>query len=120
MNFCFIIGKNRFYGGGEMFNNINVTVLEKNHSFCLSLPVEDYFFTYGSLNYDNARDLVRNYFEMKSIDGEPRVINTEIDTQSNTVKVSVDVDYNISENRDSYTVPDLWSSEGFISRAEGQ
>lgn len=101
-----------------MFNNVTVTVLEKDNSFCLSLPVEDYFFTYGSLNYENARDLVKNYFEMKSYDGFPRVRNAEIDTSSNTVKVLVDVDYNINQHRNAYTVPDLWSSEGNIARAE--
>lgn len=101
-----------------MFNNVNETLIEGSNTVHLSIPQEDYFFSYNSLNFDSAKDLVENYFQLRSREGIPNVKNIELITASNTVRITVDVDYSKVGDRNLYEVPDLISNQNISTKIQ--
>lgn len=90
-----------------MFNNIFETTFSDMKTICLNVPSEDYFFSYGNLTKENAKDLVNNYFTVKSKDGIPIVKDVKYDENTNMIKISLTVNYSRSLSNQSYEIPDF-------------
>lgn len=96
-----------------MFNNIFETTFSDMRTICLNVPSEDYFFSYSSLTKENAKDLVNNYFTVKSRDGIPVVNDVSYDENTNMIRIHLTVDYDKSLSNRSYEIPDFNSMGAF-------
>lgn len=99
-----------------MFNNVFETLIPNGNEVHLNIPKEDFLFSYNHLNYENAKDFVANYFQLRSRDGIPEVQNIELQEDTNTIRISLKVNYNVQSKLESYIVPDLISCENISTK----
>lgn len=89
-----------------MLDNVLETVTFGSNTVFLNLQKEEFLFMYDNLDRDSAQNLVDNYFREKGRDGIPYVRELSLDSYTDTVKITVEVNHNRNFKLDSYQTPD--------------
>lgn len=94
------------HGGVIMFDNVYETILKGSETIFLQVPEEQFNFSYDHISIRNSQDFANNYFTVKSKDGIPNVENVYLNESTHMVTMAVKVDYNVSQKRYNYEIPD--------------
>jgi hypothetical protein len=89
-----------------MLDNIFETVNLGSNTVFLDLQKEEFLFMYDNLDRDSAQNLVDNYFKEKGRDGIPYVREISLDSYTDTVKITVEVNHNRNFKLENYQIPD--------------
>jgi hypothetical protein len=93
-----------------MYSSIYETVVRGSNTVFLNIPEDEYFLSYENLNRENVQDLVENYFKFRGRDGAPLVADINVDSITNRIKVTIDVDYETETKIEPASTPNYLSA----------
>jgi hypothetical protein len=100
-----LFSNKRNAGGKLMIENMVETDIINTNTVYLSIPEQDYFFSYDSVTIDAAEEITRNYFLMRGREGRPTVKDISFDEPLHRVKITLEVEQDYETDKKGYAVP---------------